>query len=178
MSSQALHGLTLGALVSSVVCAACASAGGSPRPFPTPVDRRTAGELSAPVHQSIVDTDALVGTALNLRGTPYKPGGADLTGFDCSGFTHYVFAQYGLSLPRAVQEQFGTGRPVAREGVAPGDLLFFATATAGASHVGIALGGDAFVHAPSSRGVVRVERFSSSYWRQRLVGVRRVVNEN
>ncbi len=56
----------------------------------------------------------------------------------------------------------------------PGDLIFFSTTAPGASHVGIAIGGDAFVHAPSSRGVVRVERLSLPYWAGRIVGVRRV----
>ena len=58
--------------------------------------------------------------------------------------------------------------------IAPGDLMFFTTVAPGASHVGISLGGDEFVHAPSSVGVVRVERVSSTYWSQRFVGARRV----
>ena len=58
--------------------------------------------------------------------------------------------------------------------IAPGDLIFFSTVAPGASHVAIALGGDEFVHAPSSTGVVRVERLASTYWSQRFVGARRV----
>ena len=58
--------------------------------------------------------------------------------------------------------------------VRPGDLIFFETVSRGASHVGMAIGGNEFVHAPSSTGVVRVERFSSSYWASRFVGVRRI----
>ena len=56
----------------------------------------------------------------------------------------------------------------------PGDLVFFETVSRGASHVGLAIGGDEFVHAPSSTGVVRVERFTASYWASRWVGARRV----
>lgn len=123
---------------------------------------------------SSLDDYALVGTALDLRGVPYKNGGADPAGFDCSGFTQYVFAQYGVPLPREVRDQFQAGEAVGLEELEPGDLIFFATTTPGASHVGIAVGGNAFVHAPSSRGVVRVERLSSSYWAPRIVGGRRV----
>ena len=71
-------------------------------------------------------------------------------------------AQYGIKLPRSVKEQFRVGKSVKPAEVAPGDLLFFSTTEAGASHVGIAVGGDEFIHAPSSKGVVRVERLSQS----------------
>jgi cell wall-associated NlpC family hydrolase len=67
---------------------------------------------------------------------------------------------------------------VPRRDVLPGDLLFFDTKASNASQVGIAIGGDAFVHAPNSTGVVRVERFSSGYWARRLVGIRRVVADD
>jgi cell wall-associated NlpC family hydrolase len=117
---------------------------------------------------------AVVGTALGLRGTPYRNGGADPGGFDCSGFTQYVFAQHGVSLPREVRDQFQAGTPVGRRRLTPGDLVFFTTTEPGASHVGIAIGRDEFVHAPSSAGVVRVERVTASYWSRRFVGARRV----
>jgi cell wall-associated NlpC family hydrolase len=121
-----------------------------------------------------IDGYALVGTALALRGTPYVNGGADPSGFDCSGFTQYVFARYGLALPREVREQYRVGKSIKAEDLAPGDILFFSTTEPGPSHVAIALGGDQFVHAPSSTGVVRVERLSSSYWSPRYLGARRV----
>jgi len=120
------------------------------------------------------DGYALVGTALSFRGVPYRNGGSDPQGFDCSGFTQYVFAQYGVALPREVREQFEKGRAVMPDEVAPGDLIFFSTVAPGPTHVGIAIGGDAFVHAPSSTGVVRVERLGSSYWAPRYVGARRL----
>jgi cell wall-associated NlpC family hydrolase len=121
-----------------------------------------------------LDTYALTGTALTLRGTPYRNGGSDPRGFDCSGFTQYVFAQHGIALPREVKDQWDMGTPVKAEEIAPGDLMFFTTVAAGASHVAIAIGGDEFVHAPSSTGVVRVERVSSSYWAPRFIAARRV----
>ena len=113
-------------------------------------------------------------TALALRGTPYRNGGADPTGFDCSGFVRYVFAQHGRQLPREVQAQFGVGQPIARQQVAAGDLVFFETVSPGASHVGIAVGNGEFVHAPSSNGVVRTERYTIEYWAKRWVGARRI----
>jgi cell wall-associated NlpC family hydrolase len=121
-----------------------------------------------------VDTYALVGTALDLRGIRYRNGGADPNGFDCSGFTQYVFAQHGVKLPRGVREQFSAGQPVQLDALEAGDLLFFATDAPAATHVGIAVGGDGFVHAPSTTGVVRVERLSTRYWAQRFVGARRI----
>jgi cell wall-associated NlpC family hydrolase len=116
-----------------------------------------------------------VGTALDLRGTPYRDGGSDTRGFDCSGFTQYVFAQHGIALPRAVRDQFSAGRQVSSDIFEPGDLLFFTTTAPGATHVAIAVGGDGFVHAPSTTGVVRVERLRSDYWSRRFLGARRVL---
>jgi NlpC/P60 family len=175
-----LHTLKLlSAATVAAVSAACASSGATPRPFPTPGDRRPVGERRTPDnHPAYIDRYALVGTALELRGTPYRDGGADASGFDCSGFTRFVFARHGLSLPRAVQDQFATGRALRLKDIAPGDLVFFTTQAPGASHVGIAVGGDRFVHAPSSNGVVRVEQFSSAYWRRRVVGFRRVIADD
>ena len=114
-------------------------------------------------------------SALSLRGAPYRNGGTDPNGFDCSGFTQYVFAQHGLALPREVREQFRMGKSIKQtRDLVPGDILFFATTESGASHVAIAIGGDEFVHAPRSTGVVRVEHLSSSYWSPRYLGARRL----
>jgi len=109
-----------------------------------------------------------------LRGVPYRNGGSDPSGFDCSGFVQWVFAQHGVLLPREVREQYGAGQKVALRDVQPGDLVFFQTVSRGASHVGVVIGGDQFVHAPSSTGVVRVERFTANYWATRFVGARRI----
>jgi cell wall-associated NlpC family hydrolase len=79
-----------------------------------------------------------------------------------------------MQLPLDEREQFSVGLEVQRQEVHPADLLFFDTLSGGASHVGIALGGDQFVHAPSSRGVVRVERLTVEYWKKRWLGARRV----
>jgi cell wall-associated NlpC family hydrolase len=160
----------------AVLAGACASTGAVPKPFPTATRPRASipPEAGAVHPGTPVDTYALVGTALDLRGVRYRNGGADPGGFDCSGFTQYVFAQHGVGLPRNVRDQFDRGTPVRPEDVRDGDLLFFAIDGSGASHVGIAVGGDSFVHAPSTSGVVRVERVASRYWSQRFVGARRV----
>jgi cell wall-associated NlpC family hydrolase len=119
---------------------------------------------------------ALLDTALSVIGTPYRAGGVTpRTGFDCSGFVTWVFQQHGLAVPRTVGDQFSVGQPVETPGVAPGDLVFFETGPRGPTHVGIALGDGRFVHAPSSRGVVRIEPLGSSYWTRRYLGARRIV---
>jgi cell wall-associated NlpC family hydrolase len=107
---------------------------------------------------------------------PYRLGGADPEGFDCSGLVRYVFAQYGLLVPRVVEEQYQVGEKVKPKDIKPGDLLFFSTKGPGASHVAIAVGEDRFVHAPNSRGVVRVEALTSDYWGSHYIGARRITN--
>ena len=87
----------------------------------------------------------------------------------------YVFAQHGVIVPRKVNEQYRAGHDVTASQLEPGDLVFFTTVAPGASHVGIAIGGDEFVHAPSSTGEVRIERLSAPYWSTRFVGARRVL---
>src|SRR5882672_1442381 len=144
------------ALAVSTLAGACASSGNAvPRPFPLPRNAGSPGndvnenrgriQPPSPPQSSTVDGYALVGTALSLRGVPYRNGGADPQGFDCSGFTQYVFSQYGLSLPREVREQYRVGKSVKTDDLAPGDILFFATTDPGPSHVAIAVGGDQFV---------------------------------
>jgi cell wall-associated NlpC family hydrolase len=166
------------ALACMSACAAgCASTGGTPEPFPRPGRRSAPPVITAPVgttgHRP-ADGYALAGTALALRGAPYRNGGADPSGFDCSGFIEYVFAQHGIAVPRTVEDLFAASADVAPDDLQPGDLVFFATTSRGPSHVGMAIGGDAFVHAPSTQGVVRVERVSAPYWAPRFVGARRI----
>ena len=86
----------------------------------------------------------------------------------------YVFAQHGVHVPRTVGDQYRAGREVDLATIEPGDLVFFTTTAPGASHVGMSIGGDEFVHAPSHAGIVRVERLSGPYWSQRFLGARRV----
>jgi len=185
-----------GILVGTLIVTGCAARQAVPRPFPgapappvaTPVETAAppaGAAVSSPSAETTPPPSAIAGapapwvsslltSALALRGTPYRMGGTDPSGFDCSGFVRFVFAQVGHQLPREVQAQFKTGRPIPRDQIQAGDLVFFETVSKGASHVGIALGNDEFVHAPSSRGVVRTERYTLEYWAKRWVGARRV----
>ena len=170
------------------ITGACASGGGVPRPFPgaalPPGADDPVGRIVPPPARAEAPAEStppgapseVVATALAFRGVPYVHGGSDPSGFDCSGFVQYVFRLHGTTLPHEVRDQYRTGRRVAVNDVQPGDLVFFRTLGRGASHVGVAIGGDQFVHAPSSRGVVRVERYSGSYWSSRVVGARRVAD--
>lgn len=116
----------------------------------------------------------VIDTALALLGSPYRNGGSTPDGFDCSGFTQWVFSRHGVVLPRESRQQYEHGADVDDDAVVAGDLIFFTTVAPGASHVAIALDEDRFVHAPSARGVVRIERRSSAYWRRRYIGARRI----
>ena len=162
------------------LAAACASTGATPRPFPLPGSAPSAPPApsapSAPTAPPALSADgySISSTALALRGAPYKNGGTDpQQGFDCSGFVQYVYSQHGVKMPRDVRRQFGVGQGVEPASLEPGDLVFFSTIAPGASHVGISIGGDQFIHAPSTSGVVRVENLSSQYWASRFVGARR-----
>lgn len=153
-------------LTGALLATGCATAGHHvPQPFPRLGD--------APVGRA--DAYLLTGTALSLRGVPYVWGGDSPAGFDCSGFTRYVYGRHGVRLPRQAADQYRVGARVDRDDVQAGDLVFFTTIAPGPSHVGLALGDDEFVHAPSERGVVRVERLSGSYWARRWLGARRVI---
>ncbi len=156
------------------ITAGCASTGAVPQPFPRP-GAEPSWAPSRPVDSAPGDGYAIAGTALSLRGTPYRDGGADPSGFDCSGFITYVFGQHGIAVPRTVTQQFAAGDGVQSDELRAGDLVFFSTTAPGPSHVGMLIGGEEFVHAPSTRGEVRVERLQSTYWAQRFVGARRLV---
>ena len=166
------------ALLMTISVAGCASRGAAPRPFPgapTPPTTRRQPEPVPPAEPASIASD-VVATALGLKGTQYRNGGSEPTaGFDCSGLVQWVFAQHGTALPRETREQYEIGRKIDQDEVRPGDLVFFKTVSKGPSHVGIALGGGEFVHAPSSRGVVRVESYTKTeYWADRWLGAKRI----
>lgn len=176
-------------LLVSMTTGACAarSGGGSvptPRPFPgAPVPTAPTPEprAVAPTPPTVATPDStvepptgVVATAMKFLGVPYRNGGTDPSGFDCSGFVQYIFSTLGVALPREVRDQYRVGQDIRLADVRAGDLLFFETVSRGASHVGMAIGPGQFVHAPSSRGVVRVERYTAQYWASRFVGARRL----
>lgn len=131
-------------------------------------------DIPASRDSSTASVRRIVQTALRYTGVPYVFGGTSPGGFDCSGYTRYVFAQSGIYLPRMADEQFEVGRHVSYGNLRPGDLVFFTTYTSGASHSGIYIGDGRFISATSSSGV-RVDSLDSSYWGPRYIGARRVM---
>jgi cell wall-associated NlpC family hydrolase len=113
--------------------------------------------------------NAAVGVAMRYLGVPYVWGGASPAGFDCSGFTMYVYAQLGVSLPHYSGDQWVVGTPVARDQLEPGDLVFFD----GLGHEGIYIGNNEFVHAPHTGDVVKISSITGWY-EATYMGARRV----
>jgi len=118
-------------------------------------------------------TSAVVRTALRFLGRPYQWAGIGNRGFDCSGLVYRVFSAMRLSVPHSSFGQFQEGVAVPRSALAPGDLVFFHTYSYGASHVGIYVGGNRFIHASSDRGVI-VSSLSEPYYAYRYLGARRI----
>jgi len=113
---------------------------------------------------------SLTRSAMRFIGTPYVFGGTTPSGFDCSGYTQYLFAKLGVRLPRTADAQYYAGnRPT--NGIAAGDLVFFQTYEPGPSHVGIYIGDGRFIHS-SSHGVM-ISRLGDSYWASRYLGAKR-----
>lgn len=119
----------------------------------------------------------MVVSAINFLGVRYRYGGTNAEdGFDCSGFTRYVFENsLGLILPRRAEEQARAPGllTVKRDELEPGDLVFFNTLKRTFSHVGIYVGEGKFIHAPRSGANVRIEDMRFSYWAKRFTGARR-----
>jgi len=121
--------------------------------------------------------------ALRLNGIRYQYGGnTPESGFDCSGFVRYVFQQASnLNLPHSAKAISQIGQSIPRNQLQAGDLVFFNTLSSAFSHVGIYLGNNRFIHAPTSGGGVRVEDMQKSYWQNRFDGAQRIetaVNKN
>jgi cell wall-associated NlpC family hydrolase len=107
---------------------------------------------------------------MQYLGVPYVWGGASPSGFDCSGFSMYVYAQLGVSLPHHAASQYGMGTPVSKDQLQAGDLVFFN----GLGHMGIYIGGGQFIHAPHTGDVVKISSLSDSWYARTWVGARRL----
>jgi len=115
--------------------------------------------------------------SLGYVGTPYRRGGMDASGMDCSGLVGRVYLDCGFPLPRTAQEIAGIGVPVDRDALVPGDIVVFSTTGDQPSHVGIYVGTGSFVHAPGQGDRVRVSDLASEYFRTRFRGGRRMLRE-
>lgn len=114
--------------------------------------------------------------AAQFLGVPYVYGGSTPSGFDCSGFTSYVFKNTVGSIPRVAQAQYDATTRVSRDDLLPGDLVFFGSSTSSISHVGIYVGSNQFIHAPSTGDVVKYSSLTGSY-ATRYQGAGRVIFE-
>jgi cell wall-associated NlpC family hydrolase len=133
-----------------------------------------AGCSSAPRRDVSPAGDEIARSARSLLGTPYRYGGSDPSGFDCSGLVRYVHRAMGIEVPRTALEQHRAARRVSIDDLAEGDLLFFKIDAPRVSHVGIFVGDGRFVHAPRSGRPVELRAFDDAYYRQRLVGAGRL----
>jgi cell wall-associated NlpC family hydrolase len=123
-----------------------------------------------------IDGIRLVEDAAQFLGTPYKYGGSGPGGFDCSGFSSYIYSRAGISLPRTAAAQYSVGVAVAQSDLQPGDLLFYAGGGSGIDHVGIYAGNGQMIHSSSPRsGGVIYTPLNSSYYANSYVGARRVL---
>lgn len=117
-----------------------------------PANSQTIGERAAAI-------------ALRQVGTPYRYGGQTPAGFDCSGLVHYAYGRAGVTVPRTTDDLWSTARPVLREELRPGDVLFFSIAGK-MQHVGLYVGEGRFAHAPSSGRSVTVESLAAGFYRE------------
>lgn len=177
-------------LIGPAATSAWAAPDANPEALIDPVARLLAEkgliEIPAPAKPPAADTllrrareraSEMVLTALNFVGVHYRRGGSSQqSGFDCSGFTRFVFGtSLGLMLPRRADEQAAAPGlvEVPREDLQPGDLVFFDTLQRTFSHVGIYIGDKRFVHAPRPGSEVRIEDMGLAYWKNRFSGARR-----
>jgi hypothetical protein len=117
----------------------------------------------------------LVVNAMGYLGVPYKRGGNNSAGFDCSGFVRAMYENtLGLVLPHNAKAQAAATEKIDRSELQPGDLVFYNTLRKAFSHVGIYIGEGKFIHSPRSGGQVRIENMNDAYWVKRFNGARRV----
>jgi cell wall-associated NlpC family hydrolase len=116
----------------------------------------------------------MVDRAMSMLGQPYRWGGAAPGGFDCSGLVAYAADGAGIRVPRTAHEMLADGTPIARSALEAGDLVFMRLAHK-ELHVGIALDGERFIHAPSAGGHVRIDSLAASPYAAGFVAARRLM---
>lgn len=132
--------------------------------------------VTASATLSSSEGEAVVAYAEQFLGVPYVYGGNTPSGFDCSGFTSYVYANTYQSIPRVAQSQYDAIASVSRDELLPGDLVFFGSSSASISHVGIYVGEDTFIHAPHTGDVVKYDTLTGSSYEKRFQGGGRVIS--
>ncbi len=148
---------------------------------PWRADVPVGGLIQPPVGMTVEQAiSEITSRSVLLLGSPYRLGGSSpKEGFDCSGLVAHVMQDaFRLRFPRTTQEQAVVGISVPRQSLRPGDLVFFNTTGRPNSHVGVYLGQSRFVHAPTSRGVVRIESLNQAYWSRRFEQARRLIAQN
>uniref|UniRef100_UPI0040475A91 C40 family peptidase n=1 Tax=Polynucleobacter sp. TaxID=2029855 RepID=UPI0040475A91 len=137
--------------------------------------------FASTVSSAVVDkTETLINNAMQLIGVRYRWGGnTPQSGLDCSGFVRYVFNDtFGFLLPRKSAQMSKVGLQIGKEELRPGDLVFFNTMRHAFSHVGIYVGDNKFIHAPSKGKAIRVDDMTKVYWEKRYNGARRLEDSN
>lgn len=139
--------------------------------FFTPVDEH---KVSASTTYSV---DELKTVSTKYLGVRYSYGGTTSSGFDCSGYVRQVFKEVGItSLDRTSSGMYGQGTAVKKDDLKSGDLVFFNTTGKGISHVGIYIGSGNFIHASTSKGVIKTSINDKAYWGKKYVGAKRVAS--
>lgn len=136
-----------------------------------------ASQLASSMSSTVVGgTETLIDNAMQLIGVRYRWGGnTPQSGLDCSGFVRYVFNDtFGFLLPRKSAQMSKVGMEIGKEELRPGDLVFFNTMRHAFSHVGIYVGDNKFIHAPSRGKSIRVDDMTKVYWEKRYNGARRM----
>ncbi len=127
------------------------------------------------IDRSAPANDQVCALAESFLGTPYQWGGTTPQGFDCSGLVQYIYKEVGVTLPRRSSDQARSGRASKLTQLARGDLVFFRIDRNVISHVGIYIGDGEFIHAPGTGKHVRQDSLDNSWWRGRVMAVRRVL---
>lgn len=116
----------------------------------------------------------IIATAKQYIGTPYRSGGTTAAGFDCSGFTQYVYNKYSITVPRSSSAQASAGSQLSKNELKTGDLVIFSnTYRKGPSHTGIYIGNGDFIHSSSSKGIT-IDNINSGYYNNHFSYGRRV----
>jgi cell wall-associated NlpC family hydrolase len=160
-----------------MVLAACAGTSLQRQPhYPAgPPAAITGSDAAQSPGQSAVDPRAiLVDVAASMLGQPYRWGGAAPGGFDCSGLVAYAASGAGIRVPRTAHQQLRAGTPVARTELLAGDLVFMHLEHK-ELHVGIAIGGERFIHAPSAGGQVRIDSLAAPLYSRSFLAARRII---